>query len=199
MPDQDTHKVHDSDTDGDVGTADTARPAAKRHLWSGEKLQLWLFCILLLLALVGMGLTETVAGGGALYWLLLLWAYAFFSLGRSWLRARKRHESIWAEMHLHVFHWLGALAALHIIFLFERHALLARDAASDMALVTLALASYLAGLHFERLFVLIGILLGIMAIVGAFVEQYTLWLIVVPASVGAAWLFFKSKLSQPDT
>ena len=60
-------------------------------------------------------------------------------------------------------------------------------------------ASYLAGLHFERLFVLIGIILAIMAVIGAFVEQYTLWLIVIPVSVVAAWLFLKSRLSHAHT
>lgn len=199
MPDQESSKFENGPTRVDAGSPESAQPPDKRHFWSGQKLQFWLFCILLLLALVGMGLTETVAGGGALYWLILLWVYAFASLARAWLLARKRHESIWSEIHLHFFHWLGALVALHIIFLFERHAIVARDAASDMALVTLALTSYMAGLHFERLFVLIGILLAIMAVVSAFVEQYTLWLIVVPASLGAAWLFLKSKLSQTDT
>ena len=128
--------------------------------------------------------------------MILLWIYALFSLVRAWLQARERHESIWSEIHLHLFHWLGALVALHIIFMLERHDILSRDAASNVSMVILALSSYLAGLHFERMFLLIGIVLAIMAVIGAFVEQYTLWLILVPSSLIAAWLFFKSKHSH---
>ena len=199
MPDQDTRKVENSSADAHGGTDENAPTSTKRAPWFGRSLQFWLFCILLALALIGMGLTETTKGGGALYWLIVLWIYALFSLARAWMRAREQHDSVWSEIHLHFFHWLGALVALHIVFLLERNDIMNRDAASDASLVILALSSYLAGLHFERLFVLIGIVLAIMAVVGAFVEQYTLWLIVIPASLIAAWLFLKGKQARTDT
>jgi hypothetical protein len=190
MSDQETNKVQHTPGRSDE---EVLPSPARDTFWSGHKLQFWLFGILLALALVGMGLTQTAQGGGALYWLILLWIYASYSLLRAWLQAKELHKSIWPEIHLHLFHWLGALVALHIVFVLERHDILARDAASDVSLVVLALASYLAGLHFERLFILIGIILGIMAVIGAFAEQYTLWLIVVPISIIAAWVFFKAK------
>ncbi|MCG6863008.1 MAG: hypothetical protein LJE70_17290 [Chromatiaceae bacterium] len=190
MPNQDTQKVENSGAKPQAGAVpDSGKPS----LWSGRWLQFWLFCVLLALALIGMGLTQATQGGGARYWLILLWIYALFSLMRAWLQARKRHESIWSDIHLHLFHWLGALIALHIVFVLERHDILSRDASSNVSMVILALSSYLAGLHFERMFLLIGLVLAIMAVVGAFVEQYTLWLILGPSSLIAVWLFFKSK------
>ncbi|MGW8192999.1 MAG: hypothetical protein ACWGOX_01925 [Desulforhopalus sp.] len=176
-----------------TATVDDATDHNREILWSGRNLQLWLFCALLVLALVGMGLTQATKGGGARYWLILLWIYALASLVRAWLQARERDESIWSEIHLHFFHWLGALVTLYIIFLLERHDILSRDAASNVSLVLLALSSYLAGVHFERMFLFLGMVLAIMAVIGAFVEQYTLWLIVVPASLLAVWLFFRNK------
>jgi len=199
MPNQDTHKVGNNGAQPHAAMAKAA-PDAGKHAWlSGRSLQFWLFCILLGLALIGMGLTQASDGGGALYWLIVLWIYALFSLVRAWLQAKQRDESIWSEIHLHVFHWLGALVAVHIVFVLERNDILARNAASDVAMVVLALASYLAGLHFERLFVLIGIILAIMAVVGAFVEQYTLWLVAIPTSLIAGWLLFKGKFSHGST
>jgi len=192
MPNQDTQKVENG---GAKPQAGAAPGLGKPSLWSGGRLQFWLFCTLLVLALIGMGLTQATEGGGALYWLILLWIYALFSLFHAWLQARERHESIWSEIHLHLFHWLGGLVALHLIFVLERHDILSRDAASNVSMVILALSSYLAGLHLDRMFLLIGIVLTIMAVIGAFVEQYTLWLIVAPSSLIAAWLFFKSKHS----
>ena len=198
MPDQEPQTAESGSTTVHAA-AETAPEAAKRPFWSGRRGQFWMFCALLGLALIGMGVTETTVGGGALYWLILLWIYAFFSLGRAWFQARRRHESIWLMIHLHFFHWLGALVALHIVFLLERHDILARDGASDVSLLILALASYLAGLHFERLLILIGILLATAAVIGAFVELYTLWLIIIPTSLILGWLIFHSKLSHRDT
>ncbi len=179
-----------------VNAAETAPAAGKHGLWSGRGIQFWIFCILLVLALAGMGLTQSAEGGGARYWLVVLLAYAAFSLARSWIDARKHHESIWSQIYLHVFHWLGALVALYIVFMFEHYEILTRDAASDVSLIILALASYLAGLHFERLFLLLGIILAAMAVAGSFVEQYTLWMIVIPTSLIAAWLFLKSRFAH---
>jgi len=190
MSNQETRK--DQITNANPETETSSRSDKNAHR-SGHGLQFWLFCSLLALALIGMGLTQATDAGGALYWLILLWIYALFSLARAWLRARERRELIWPQIHLHFFHWLGALVALHIVFVLEQNDILDRDAASDVSLVVLALSSYLAGLHFERLFVLIGITLAIMAVAGAFVEQYTLWLTIVPISLVAAWILFKSR------
>jgi hypothetical protein len=196
MPNQDTPKVEYSHAKPHAGTSpDLGKPS----FWSSRWRQFWLFCVLLVLALVGMGLTQATQGGGSVYWLILLWIYGLFSLARTWLQARQRHESIWSEIHLHLFHWLGALVAVHIIFVLERHDILSRDAASNVSMVILALSSYLAGLYFERMFLLLGIILAIMSVVGAFVEQYTLWLVMVPSSLIAVWLFLKSKHSYAHT
>lgn len=195
MPNQDTRQAENR---GDKPQTGAAPDSGKPSWLSGGRRQFLLFCALLALALVGMGLTQASEGGGALYWLILLWVYALFSLFRAWSQARERHESIWSEIHIHLFHWVGALVALHIIFLLERNDILSRDAASNVSMVILALSSYLAGLHFERMFLLIGIVLAIMAVVGAFVEQYTLWLMVVPSALIAAWLSFKGRHSHAD-
>lgn len=155
MPDQETQRVENNSANAGAGTDEHTPGSRKRTLWFGQSTQFWLFCLLLGLALIGMGVIQATEGG-ALYWLILLWVYALFSLTRAWSQARERHESVWSQIHLYLFHWLGALVALHIVFIFERHEILARDATSDISMIILALASYLAGLHFERLFILIG-------------------------------------------
>lgn len=105
--------------------------------------------------------------------------------------ARKRNVSIWGEISLNFFHWLGTLAALYVVFGLEHYEILSRDTASDVSLIILPLSSYLAGLHFDRMFILVGVLLAIMTVVGAFAEQYTLWLEVTPTALLAAALFLK--------
>ena len=54
MPNQDTQKVENRGAKPQAGAApDSGKPS----LWSGGRLQFWLFCILLGLALIGMGVT----------------------------------------------------------------------------------------------------------------------------------------------
>jgi hypothetical protein len=177
----------------------TQADSEKSTFWSGRRFQFLLFCLLLGLALLGMGLTESREDSGARYWLIVIWIYALVGLTLSWLQARRQHKAIWPEIHLHVFHWLGALVAMHIIFELERREILSRSVTSDFSMIILALTTYLAGLHFERMYVLIGIILALMGLIGAVVQQNTLWLIIIPASLIAAWLFLKSRHSQIDS
>ena len=64
MPNQDPQKVENSRAKLQAGPApDSDKPS----LWSGPRLQFWLFCVLLGLALIGMGLTQATEGGGTVY------------------------------------------------------------------------------------------------------------------------------------
>jgi hypothetical protein len=191
MVDEDTPDVGPGKSETNAGAPETEPSGSSETLRSGRMLQFWLFCALLGLALVGMALTQATKGGGTRYWLIVLWVYALFGLARGWLQARRHNVSIWREISLNLLHWLGALTALYIVFGLEHYEILNRDAASDVSLIILALSSYLAGLHFDRMFILLGVLLAIMAVVGAFVEQYTLWLVVIPTALLAAVLFLK--------
>jgi hypothetical protein len=73
---------------------------------------------------------------------------------------------------------------------------MSREAISDVSVIILALVCYLAGVHFQWMFFVIGIFIGVMAITLAYTEQYIVWLIMIPAAAGATWLYVKFRLAR---
>ena len=160
------------------------------------RIQLILFCTMLVLALIGMGVTESREDGGWEYWIFLVRTYGLISIGRTWRQAKQRGEPVWRMISKQVLHWAGTLVTLQVLFLLEKTDVMSREAISDVSVIILALACYLAGVHFQRGFLLIGIFLGIMAVTLAYSEQYVVWLIMIPAAAGVTWLYVKYRLKR---
>ena len=139
----------------------------------------------------GMGLTEAREDGGWEYWIFLLLVYGSVSVAGTWRKARRKGEPIWQMVRKQVLHWLGALITLKILFLLENTDIISREAVSDVSLIVLALVCFLAGVHFQWEFFLIGIFVGIMAITLAYVEQFAVWLIMIPAAVAVVWIYLR--------
>ena len=168
----------------------TATPDADR---SSLKVDLWLFIIMLVLALVGVGVTQVEHAGGKLYWLFLVLVYAGISVVRAWQRAKERGAPVWPMIRAQVFHWLGALVAINIVLYYESVDIASRGAAADYSLLILALSCYLAGVHFNWSYSLLGALLAVMAVGLGYLDQLSLYALVIPLAVLAVWIFVKRK------
>ncbi|MEO2048846.1 MAG: hypothetical protein ABGX16_19995 [Pirellulales bacterium] len=151
----------------------------------------WIFCTMLVLALVGMGLTMSREDGGWEFWIFLLAFYAIVSLFWAWQRAKQKQESVWKMARTQVFHWFSVLLIFGILVLFERTEIISREASANVALLMLALACILAGIHFEWTFLLVGIVLGIMAISVSYLEQFFVWLVMLPVILATGWSYLK--------
>jgi hypothetical protein len=104
MSKQDTHRVEQSGTKALGDTGEDVPLSGHWTLLSGRHVQFWLFCTLLGLALISMGVTQATEGGGALYWLILLWVYALVSLTPAWIQARKRNDLVWRQIRSELLH-----------------------------------------------------------------------------------------------
>ena len=98
MSKQDTHRVEQSGTKALGDTGEDVPLSGHRTLLSGRHVQFWLFCTLLGLALISMGVTQATEGGGALYWLILL------CLTPAWIQARKRNDLVWRQIRSELLH-----------------------------------------------------------------------------------------------
>ena len=154
-------------------------------------IRMWLFCSMLVLALVGMGLTMSTEKGGWEFWVGLLTFYGCVSVFWAWQRARRTGDPVWRMVRKQVYHWSSVLLIFAILVVFERTEIISREAASDVALLVLAMACLLAGVHFEWTFLLIGIILTVMAISVGYLEQYVVWLIMLPSIAAAVWVYFQ--------
>ncbi len=175
-------------------------PANGGHKERGRwpRIQLIVFCALLFLAMLGMGVTESREDGGWEYWIFLVLVYGLTSVTLAWRQAKQKGEPGWRMIRKQVLHWVGALVTLKSLFLLEKTDIMSREAVSDVSVIILALACYLAGVHFQWMFLLIGIFVGIMAMTLAYAEQYIVWLIMIPTAVAATWLYVKFRATRSN-
>ena len=164
-------------------TRDSDRP--------GINLDLWLLIIMLILALVGVGVTQIEHAGGKVYWLFVVLVYAAISVARAWQGAKAQGRRIWPMIRAQVLHWLGALVAINIVLWFESADVASRGAASDYTLLVLALSCYLAGVHFNRSYLLLGVVLAVAAVSLGYLDQLSLYAILIPLAVLAVWIYAK--------
>ena len=94
--------------------------------------------------------------------------------------ARAEGAGLAEIMRKQILHWSAlGVAVTAIYFLRDK---ITDDGASLLTLLALALTTFLAGVHFDARMLVLGTLLGLAAVVGAFVPQL-LWAIATPALI----------------
>lgn len=185
-----------------MNQSDEQVPAEKTHPVDGAKsnaswkIQLGVLCGMLLLALIGMGLSQASEKGAWEYWLFVVIVYAALGLWRSTRRAKLQGQPVRALVVRELSHWGVLLAFLAVLLLLERREIVDRQSASDFALMLLALTCCLAGVHFDWLLMIMGVVLTVMVVAMATLEQYTvvLWFIMILVAIAAAAVYyFRSK------
>jgi len=137
---------------------------------------------MVILALIGVGLTMANAAISATYWILMVPIYGLLCVATAWYRSVPGAGAGPSLVLRQVFHWLGIGGALGLDF-FVRSLGEETDIAAGLnALLLLALGCYLAGVHLERLFIVVGLLLTLTLFVVAKVQEY-LWLVLVMGAV----------------
>ena len=163
---------------------------------AGWKTRLSVLCAMLVLALAGMGFTQASESGSWELWLVIVLVYAALSLWRSSHSAKQSGQSVGKRFVRELSHWGILLAFLFVLLTLERREIVNRDSAAYFALMMLALTCCLAGVHVDWLLLVLGIVLMIMSVAMATLEQYSvvLWMVmIVVAGLGAAFFYFQSK------
>ena len=147
---------------------------------------------MLLIAIVGMAVTQASVNGAWEYWLFAVFVFAGIGTFRDFKWARLTKKPIWKSMVKQVIHWSVLLVVMKALFWMEQYNAISRESASLAAILLLAMTSIHAGLHFHWTFAIVGVVLAVMAVVLGVLEQSMLlsWLVVVPLVLGGAVLFF---------
>jgi len=144
---------------------------------------IWAVAVLLLLAALGIGITDFSTRYGSWYWTLMVPVFGLTSLLSGMARAQDEGRSVTAELRRQLLHWGATFVVVQIVFLLEAQGRFNNADTGLAALMALALATFLAGVHGDWRFMLVGILLAVATAGAAFVEQF-LWLGLIPI-VGA--------------
>jgi hypothetical protein len=148
---------------------------------------------MVLLALGGVGLSNADPRLVATYWIALVPIYGLLCISTAWRMAPPGTAYGRAEITRQVLHWLGIAVALGVDYAIRGSGQEAGLAAGLNAMLLLALGCYLAGVHLQWLFALVGVLLGIAVLVVVKFNEY-LWLIFVVGGIAIAGMIVFDRL-----
>src|SRR5262245_22558029 len=168
--------------------ADPSTPAPV-HSTSGR---LWevgaaLAAIMAMLAILGVGLTTVDRALARRYWMWLVPAYGVLCMVTAWFRSRDTGREKTRAVLRQLAHWLAIGAAVALDFWMTSTGEEAGTATGFNALLLLAVGCFLAGVHLEWLFCLVGALLALALVCVVKAEQY-LWVLLVVAVLVLAML-----------
>ena len=158
--------------------------------------------ILVTLAAIGIGVTSVSQKHGYNYWLAMAPIFGVVNIFTSWTRARDAGQNVGSILLAQTLHWLGAVLAIYVIFLLFRMNWLSDQESGVLALLVLALASFLSGVHTDWHFCIVGLVLGAI-VAGAVLVQEFLWMLAVPIGVvalaAAVWWFTARSPGAPPS
>lgn len=143
------------------------------------KIQAIIALLLVGLGLIGLGLMDFAPLYSEWYWAIAMPIFAGMSIYIGWRNAKRRGENAKLELKRQAFHWIGFFVSLKLVVVLIHTGTIERESAGLVSLVLLALTCYLAGIHFEPAFVLVGILLAIAAASAAYLEEYLMIILVI--------------------
>jgi hypothetical protein len=159
-----------------IGSANS-RDSTAFPIHRSWKIGLIVAIIMILLALLGVGLATTNKDIAPTYWICLVPVYGMLCVATAWSRVR-RGEGGRVLVVRQALHWLVIAGALGIEFFLRGSGEETGKAAGFNALLLLTVGCFLAGVHMEWLFIIVGILLALLLFVMDRADQY-LWLIMI--------------------
>jgi hypothetical protein len=150
---------------------------------------------LVLLSAIGVAINDYSPQSAFRYWLWMAPTFGVTSIAAAWWRAQRRGESVATAVQRQVLHWAGVVGAVYLIYLLQSTGRMENEAAGLAALIVIALAAFLAGVHSDWRLMLLGAVLGV-TVVGFAVLEQIIWVVVIPALIiliVAVALYIRSK------
>lgn len=151
----------------------------------------WTVIVLMVLALVGIAMTYFRPETSYRYWLVMVPLFGIACVSIEWSRARRRGQSGLGIIRDELLHWFGALVAVYLIYMMMSAGQLDNTNAGLVTILTLALATYLAGVHLGWRIHLIGAFLGAIIAMQIFFKAYIWLLVLIGLALIAAYLYFR--------
>ena len=134
-------------------------PSALYFLWAG-------------IVAIGFSLIDFRPDAVPEYWVVAGPSGFLISAYLGWRHARRIGQASSADGRRHVLHWGAMLVAIALAVLLGVNGALPSGALHTVILLLLALGYFTAGLHLDRFFLLVGLLMGAGSVVVMFVSSY---------------------------
>ena len=148
---------------------------------------------LLLLDVIGIGVTQFAEGFSHWYWLGMVVVTALACAYIVRFRTHREDLNTAAMMKNEILFWLGVLAAVNLVFFLYQAGRLDNVNTSLVILLLLALSTFLAGLRLGWQLCLLGGVLSAAVVVAAYLAQF-LWILLLVGLVAVGILFYRAKV-----
>ena len=143
----------------------------------------WIFLVLIALSVGGVAVMDFSPRYGLWYWLAMGVVFAGTSIGLAWKRtAVTGSETAPHFLRRQILHWGVLILAILLVFLQRRTQGLTPTSSGLVALLLLATATLLAGVHFEWRMAVLGAILAVTYAAAALAEGF-FWAILVVAAI----------------
>jgi hypothetical protein len=135
--------------------------------------------LLLILSLGGIFINDYAPSDGFGYWVMMVFIFAFFSIIMGWLQARQQNEDFGPILRDQALHWLFSLLVVggaSIVLKPENNSGL-------IILLILSLAVVLDGMRVGWRFSVVGIFLGISAVIPTYTQHFFWVELVIVAAI----------------
>jgi hypothetical protein len=136
---------------------------AKRRFYVEEAILI----LLLTLTLVGVWITDYSPVDGYGYWMIMVFVFALLAMTIAWQQSRHRMTDFKKIIREQSLHWFTSLLVVEGIFSLQKSEHLTQEDAGLVIMMILAQSTILDGLRVGWRFSLVGIFLGISAIIAA--------------------------------
>lgn len=136
---------------------------AKRRFYVEEAILI----LLLTLTLVGVWITDYSPVDGYGYWMIMVFVFALLAMTMAWQQSRHRMTDFKKIIREQSLHWFTSLLVVEGVFSLQKSEHLTQEDAGLVIMMILAQSTILDGLRVGWRFSLVGIFLGISAIIAA--------------------------------
>ena len=156
----------------------------------------WIVVVLMLLAIVGVGITYLAPDKMYPYWLIMVPVFGCACIVLEWSRARDKGLSWWAIIKDQLLHWFGVLVAIYLVYQLRKTEVLSNANSTLVILLILSLATYLAGIHLGWRLYVIGVFLCAIFILATFLKAYMWVLIVTGVLLIGGYIYWRVKSTK---
>ena len=170
----------------------------QRHFYIEEVI----LTLLLTLSLVGVRITDYSPVDGYGYWIIMVFVFALLAITIAWLQSKHRITDIKKILYEQSWHWLTSLLVVEGVFSLQKTEHLTQENAGLIIMMILAQSTILDGLRVGWRFGLVGIFLGISAIITEnthhffWIEIISALLIVAVTVIIEVWQRKKARKTQ---
>lgn len=153
--------------------------------------------LLVLLVILGIGITDYSPLSSHWYWLAMVAATGIACIVMEWSRARENGLSVATIIKKEALRWFGVLLAVQLVYFLFHAGRLDSENTGLVILLILALATFLAGLRLGWRLCILGVFLGGTLILATYLEEFLWIVLMVVLAVAAVVYFMARKKSVP--